>query len=210
MKTYNLSPTKKDYYRQNNNELDPNIVCKPTATIEALALAGWPLPPGKYPQPEDNLTALCLTGEAHTVMLKLDPDLQGTRPNEVWGVIAWAVNECWYPTYRPLIGPRWNWGLREVLYGITRGIPFATSTDLTKGGHVVNLVGYVTKQDEVPRVWADIDLDAITEIIIDDPYGDRTSGRYDTTKSGWNNRYPMNEWARVWRGTGVQVRKEAV
>lgn len=206
MKIYNLSPDKSNYYSQRNNELDPRITCKPTATVECLALAGWPLPRGEHAQAEDNLTALCRTGEAQTIMLALDPKLAGTPPSEVWGVIAWAVNHRWYPTYRPLIGPRWNWTLREALFGITRGIPFAASTWLTKGGHVVSIVGFDTMQETPIYDSIGLNMDSITSIIIDDPYGDRTSGVYDTNKTGWNNRYIYTEFLKVWRGIGIQIR----
>ena len=205
---FNLSPTKENYYRQNNNTVDPGVTCKPTATVEALALAGWPLPRGEMPQPEDNLTNLCRTGEAHNVMLKVDQLLQGRNPNEVWEVIAWAINENWYPTYRPLIGPRYNWSLREVLQGIVNGYPFAASTWLTKGGHVVNIVGFETGQDLSHGVQ--VETARVKQIIIDDPYGDRTSGTYDTTKSGWNNRYNIIDFWRLWRGVGIQIRPKDI
>jgi hypothetical protein len=121
VRIYNLSPTKENYYSQRNNKIDPNNTCKPTATIEALALAGWPFPQNEhYPQPEDALTALCRTGLAHAIMLQADPKANDRNPNEYWEVIAWAINDEWYPTYRPLIGPRWNWTLREVCMGLLK------------------------------------------------------------------------------------------
>jgi hypothetical protein len=207
MREYNLSPDGKNYYRQINNELSPSVTCKPTGTVEGLALSGWPLPQGKYNQAEDNLTALCRSSEGQTVLARLCPELNGnTAPNEVWQVIAWAINEQWYPTYRPLIGPRWNWGISEALYGIAHGVPFVASTHLTVGGHVVTIVGYTTDQDSIPASAHEVDLSKVKEIIIDDPYGDRTGGKYDTKKTGWNNRYPYTDFLRVWRGIGVQIR----
>ena len=205
MTTYNLSPDKRNYYSQRNNALDPGITCKPTATVEALAIAGWPVPRGDYPQAEDNLTATCRTGEAHNVMLKVGPDLQGRNPNEVWEVIAWAINDIHLPTKRPVIGPRYNWSLQEALYGITKGYPFAASTWLTKGGHVVVIVGFDTEQSDRPEKIADLDISNVKQIIIDDPYGDRTSGKYEV-KSGWNNRYSIAEFWKLWRGVGIQVK----
>jgi len=206
MKTYNLSPDKTNYYRQNNNALDPGVTCKPTATVEGLAIAGWALPKGEYPQAEDNLTALCRAGEAHNVMLAVDKNLQGSRPNEIWQVIAWAINEKWYPIDRPLIGPRWNWSIREVLYAITRGVPFVASTALTRAGHIVNVVGFETEQETPIQNSMGLDMAKITHVIIDDPYGDRTNGVYDVGKSGWNNRYTMQDFMSFWRGVGVQIR----
>lgn len=203
---YNISPDKKNYYRQNNNKLDPKITCKPTATVEALALAGWPIPHGEYAQAEDNLTELCRSKEAIAIMLDIDKNLKGTNPNEIWQVIAWAINQNWYPMDKPMIGPRWNWTLREALYGITRGIPFVASTNLTTAGHVVNIVGFITDQEDPIQNSLAIDFTKISCIIVDDPYGDRTAGKYDTKKSGWNNKYPLNDFMMFWKGVGVQIR----
>jgi len=207
MREYNLSPNKDNYYSQKNNTIDPYITCKPTATIEALAIAGWPFPKSdKYKQPEDALTALCRSERGYSIMREVDPRSKDRNPNEYWQVIAWAINEEWYPTYRPLIGPRWNWTLREALVGITRGIPFAASTSMTGGGHIVCIVGFETTQDEKLYDSISLDLAAVKTIIIDDPYGDRTSGKYDLTKSGWNNRYPLADFKQFWTGVGIQIR----
>ncbi|RPI63106.1 MAG: hypothetical protein EHM48_02990 [Planctomycetaceae bacterium] len=207
MREYNLSPTKANYYSQRNNQIDPKVTCKPTATVEALAIAGWPFPKNEqYPQPEDALTAQCRTGDAQTIMLRADPKAQGQNPNEYWEVIAWAVNALWYPKQRPLIGPRWNWTIREALHGIIRGVPFVASTKLTASGHVVNIVGFTTEQEGDVFDSISLDLGAVKEIIIDDPYGDRTSGRYNLDKTGWNNRYPIADFMKLWTGVGVQIR----
>lgn len=205
--TYNLSPSRSRYYRQLNNAIDPGNVCKPTATSECLDLAGWPIPSGAHNQPEDNLTELCRSQAGIKRMLEIDRTLNGTLPNEVWGVIEWAVNDQWFTKDRPVVGPRWDWTMLEVLFGIVTGRPFAASTWLTKGGHVVAIVGFETKQERPPKDFEDLDMESVTHIIIDDPYGDRTSGKYDTGKTGWNNRYPMAEWKKLWRGIGIQIRR---
>jgi hypothetical protein len=205
---YNLSPTKQKYYRQNNNKLDPGVTCKPTATVECLDLAGWNLPPGEFEQPEDILTELCRSYQGVKRMIELDRTLNGTMPETVWGVISWAVNDVWFPKDRPIIGPRWDWTMRDVLFGIVKGRPFAASTWLTKGGHVVSVVGFETAQEGPINSFDELDLSDVRSVIIDDPYGDRTSGTYDTARSGWNNRYPIAEWTKgIWRGIGVQIRK---
>jgi hypothetical protein len=141
-------------------------------------------------------------------MLNIDPNLRGIPPNEVWGVIKWAVNQ-WYPRQNPIIGPRWDWTLREALYGISRfRRPFATSTWLTKGGHVVMIAGYVTEQDRIPASYSEIDIDAIKQIIVDDPYGLKIIGNgYDTDKTGYHTMYSLSLWKEVWRGIGIQVRR---
>lgn len=192
MKTYNISDKNK-YYRQNNNEINPLIRCKPTATVEALDLAGWPLPYGKHKQPEDNLTEWMESN-------------YGKDSPENWDQIRMAINSHFLPGPKPVIGPHWDWDLRDALFGLTVGIPFVASTWLTKFGHVVNIVGYMTEQNEQPVNTMAVDLSKVKTIIIDDPYGDRTSGVYDTKKSGFNNHYEAMFFIKtLWRGTGIQV-----
>ena len=195
MREWNLNPTGEKYYRQNNNLIKPFIRCKPTATIEGLDLAGWPLPTGGYKQPEDNLTAMM-------------EKTYGDDSPEDWNHIRSAINDHFLPVQKPVIGPRWNWTIQEALYGITRGVPFVASTWLTKGGHVVVIVGFTSNDESTPRNPGEILLDEIETIIIDDPYGDRTSGKYDTSKSGFNNRYPAKFFIEnLWRGTGIQIKR---
>lgn len=197
MKEYNINPTGQKYYRQNNNQIKPTIRCKPTATVEGLDLADWPLPAGGYKQPEDNLTAMMET-------------TYGPNAPEEWDLIRMAVNGHFLPGPKPVIGPRWDWDIREALFGITCGKPFVCSTWLTKEGHVVNIIGFVTTDDTIPLQWKALNLDAVTEILIDDPYGDRTSGKYETSKTGHKNRYPADFFIKtLWRGTGIQIRRNA-
>jgi hypothetical protein len=193
--TFNLSKTRDTYFSQRNNVIRPTIRCKPTGTTEGLAIAGWPLPTGDYKQPEDNLTSYC-------------EKTWGIDAPEDWGKIAEAINEHFLLKDKPVIGPRWDWDLREALFGITQGIPFVASTWLTKVGHIVTLVGFEIEQAEA-KVWKDIDLAKVKNIIIDDPYGNRTSGHYGADLDGWNNKYDMNTWLTLWRSTGVQIKKRS-
>lgn len=224
MKVYDLSPTSERYYRQNGpgpgaNEIAPGVTCKPTSTIMGLDVAGWPVPGHgvagfdpklcMYKQPEDNLTALCRSPEGKAYMLANWPDLKGTPPNEVWGVIAWALMRFY--GRKTIAGPRWDYDLREALWGIARlRRPFIPSTSLSKGGHVVMIAGYVTEQDEIPANYFDLDLEKVREIIIDDPYGKHSvAAGYDVNQSGYHNRYTLAEFKNYWRGIGIQVlRKE--
>lgn len=210
MKTYDLSPTRDKYYRQTNNEIAPGVTCKPTSTVMCLDIAGWPLPIGPRKQPEDSLTELCRSTSGIKKMLEIDRSLNGTMPNEVWGVIAWVVNERWYPdeAVKPIIGPRFDWSLQEALFGITQGFPFAASTKLTEGGHVVAVVGFDTEQEEKPGAVKALDMKKVKSIIIDDPFGDRTSGEYDTAKTGYHNRYDMATWLSIWKSVGIMVRRK--
>jgi hypothetical protein len=194
MREWNLDPDSQHYYSQNNNVLKPSIRCKPTSTICGLAIQKHTLPSGGFKQPEDNLTAMMET-------------TYGKDSPEDWAFIQKAINEHFNPIEKPVIGPRWNWSIQEALFGITRGIPFIASTWLTKGGHVVTIIGFTSNDESTPLNPQEIILDEVKEIIIHDPYGDRTSGIYDKTKSGKNNRYPAEYFIQnLWRGTGIQIK----
>ena len=192
MREYNISDRNK-YYRQNNNELKPGIRCKPTATVEALDLAGLTLPSGGYKQPEDNLTDYM-------------ERVYGPDSPEDWGYINKAINDHFLPGTSAVIGPRYNWTLAEALFGLTQHIPFVASTWLTPFGHVVNIVGFITEQEEDIKDLPSLKMNAVKTIIIDDPYGDKTSGVYVTKKTGFNNKYDKTFFhLHLWRGIGIQV-----
>jgi len=195
MRIYNLSTDRKFYYSQRNNLIKPTIRCKPTGTTEGLDISGWPLPGGEYKQPEDNLTAYC-------------EKTWGADAPEDWGKIMQAVNGHFLPGDKPVIGPLWAWDLRDALFGITKGIPFVASTWLTKGGHVVVIVGFETEQEEEIESFVNLKLEQVQNVIIDDPYGNRTNGSYGADVDGWNNRYDIKTWLTLWRSTGVQIRKK--
>lgn len=193
MREWNLDPEGKHYYSQRNNQIHPTIRCKPTATMCGLELQGYTLPSGGYKQPEDNLTAM------------MESRL-GLNSPEDWPSIKLALNEYFYPKEKPVIGPRWNWDISEALFGITIGIPFIASTWLTKSGHVVTIIGFTTNDEAKPLKPKEIILSEIKEIIIHDPYGDRTSGTYSSL-SGKSNRYPAKFFIEnLWRGTGIQIK----
>jgi hypothetical protein len=217
---YDLSPSRDKYYRQNGwgpgrNEIDPGVTCKPTSVVMALDIAGWPMEPllsaFNYKQPEDCLTALCRSPEAEAYKLSVDMNLKDTPGNEVWAVIAWALTKLYGA--RVFSGPRWAWSMKEVLWGIAKlKRPFAASTWLTKGGHVVDIVGFETAQENLGEAWYDVKLGELSALIIDDPAGVRMAdGAYDQAVSGYHTHYTIEEFmARYWRGTGLQiVKKEA-
>lgn len=193
MKTYSIADASK-YYRQNNNIIKPTVRCKPTETVEGLDLAGWPLPSGLYPQPEDNLTAWM---EAN-----LGPDSP-----EDWKSIAQAINGHFLPGPKPIIGPRWDWDFREALFGIVNHVPFAMSSKLTDAGHIVGLVEFTINDDKTPSRFQDIRLEDVTEIRINDPYGKKVNGKYNTALSGFRVPFTLEEFLKIWRATGIQIRR---
>jgi hypothetical protein len=197
MREWNLDPYSLHYFSQNNNLIHPSIRCKPTSTVCGLDICGYPLPTGGYKQPEDNLTSMMET-------------TYGVDSPEDWNSIKKAINEHFYPVDKPVIGPRWDWDITEALFGITQGVPFIASTWLTKDGHVVTIIGFTYDDEATPLKQQEIVLTSVNEIIIHDPYGDRTSGIYDTSKSGKNNRYTAKVFIdTLWRGTGIQIKRKS-
>lgn len=195
MRTYDIHDDDK-YYIQTNNKRNPLIRCKPTGTAEGLDLALWDLSKieGPYKQPEDNLSYQCTLRH-------------GENSPEDWSCIKETI-DYFYGTPSIIIGPSWSWDIRQALFGITKKIPFVASTYLTKAGHVVNMTGFDTNCDETPISYEQIDIKDILSITIDDPYGNKTSGVYDLTKSGKQNKYDFDVWMqKYWRGTGIQIRR---
>ena len=186
MKEYNFSVPSK-YYRQNNNEVNPLVSCKITESIEMLDLYNHrpdKVIIGEYKQPEDNVTAY---------MIKK----YGRSSVEDWFLVAKAINEI----YGKKVCDVFMGSFQEALQKVSTGDPLAISTKLTKGGHVVGLVGFTTEQTDGGIIC----LNKVREIIINDPNGDRTSGIYDVTKSGFNNRYERDVFASLYKGYGLEV-----
>lgn len=197
MKIYSVTDDRNFYYSQRNNVLKPTIRCKNTATIEGLDIAGWrPLPGGSYAQPEDNLTDY--------IERTYGPDAP-----EDWNFVVKAVNEYFYPGQNPCSLPRWNWDVREALFGIINRIPFIASTKLTYGGHVVALLRFGTNQVSPIRRPADIDLAAVVSFGYDDPYGNiNAPNGYKSGESGFNCWMAKDKFLQVWKNTGIQIKRK--
>ena len=162
----NLSKPK-NYYKQTNNEIKPLIRCKPTATVECLDIAGYrpeQFITGKFKQPEDNLTAYL-------------EEKYGENAPEDWDKIVQGIKRFYGESICKFHG---NLTEKQILEGLDKGNPFAVSTRLTRGGHVVSVVGYEAMNEQ---------HSTLTAWIIDDPYGKWTSGVYDKEQSGYNQRY---------------------
>jgi hypothetical protein len=180
----NLSKPEK-YYRQNNNELSPMIRCKPTSTVECLDLAGWEpeqIITGNYRQPEDNLTDYI-------------EKTYGKDAPEDWTAIIKAVRHFYGQTVCKFHNEKI---LKDMLRIVEKGNPCAISTRLSQGGHVVSLVGFE----------ANTSIDDVHTVIIDDPYGNKTSGLYDTGSSGFNNKYKYKIFEALFKGYGLEVFKK--
>ena len=180
----NLSKPEK-YYRQNNNELSPLIRCKPTSTVECLDLAGWEpeqIITGDYRQPEDNLTDYI-------------EKTYGKDAPEDWTAIIKAVRHFYGQTVCRFHS---GWDLPAVMRAVSNGNPCSLSTRLTQGGHVVTFVGY--EIDEQRK--------EVTSVIINDPFGNKTSGIYDTGASGFNNKYKYKVFEALYKQFGLEVFKK--
>jgi hypothetical protein len=146
----NISAGKANY-SQRNNEVDPMNSCNVTSMVMALDYLGYEFPAGPHEQPEDNL---------HTFLT--DHELRPTVHAELsQGVNMWMGKLVTnFATNRPIMSlfDELRNDRPVVISGDFPGYPRVLAKPL---GHIVVLVG------------ADFD-DAgnITQVIIDDPYGD--------------------------------------
>ena len=169
---------------QRDNQIRPLITCNTTSMIMGLEYSGYTfpqVPPGT--QPEDALTKFLLTDKrVENYYLSIDPanariwlnNREDTRntipPNEYHAVLAYGTNiwmgkrvVTFYPQYSIL-------NIIRDLYFYQK--PCVQSSTWGNFHHIVCTVGFIAESD---RAWVseqDINLSALTHIIIDDPFGD--------------------------------------
>lgn len=156
----------KPYYSQRNNELSPGSSCNVTSMISGLVSASWPLPAGKYKQPEDNL--LEFVRNSHAVLRRwdeIDPQHKNP-PNQIHELLCLGTNLWLEPVKGPKIQLLWALGVEDVKKAIDDGGAVVMSgrfQDHRSGeiGHIVPVVGYQSD-----------DTGNVTHFIIDDPWGD--------------------------------------
>lgn len=198
------------YFTQRNNRTDPALTCNVTAMVTALAASGieFPVPPGQ--QPEDFLSFLLDSKESRLKASREYPLLQNRHPREIHRMLAWAVNDRLVG--RKVVQFSTQADLRILLWrlAVQRSACVVTGK-FTAYGHMVALVGFETTQEEVtdladPRF---LDLDRVSKVIIDDPWGDwRTAykdpngndielslGTFNTLTRDYGN--PGKKWAHI-------------
>jgi len=168
MKVVNNSDGKA-YYSQRNNELNPGSSCNVTSMVSGLVSAGWPLPAGKFKQPEDNLLDFILSSPAVQKRWDAIDPKHKTPPNQIHELLCLGTN-LWVEHLRgPEILLIWQLSLVDIRDAINQGGAVVVSgrfQDERSGeiGHIVAAVGYQADDDG-----------KVTHVILDDPWGDYES-----------------------------------
>ncbi len=156
----------KAYYSQRNNKIDPSGACNVTAMVQALVTAGWPLPKGEHKQPEDNLILFIRNDkEILREWKKIDP--KGKYPPNQWHALLCLGTNRWL-IENGVIGKRLIEFKTDVSLADFKDVIFKGGAAVFSGrfktptgtiGHIVAGVGVIASED-------------MTNIIIDDPWGD--------------------------------------
>ncbi len=188
----NISEGKK-YLTQRDNKIRPFATCNTTSIIMALVYSGQELPPKVHEedQYEDILTAFLQTNEeVAKYYAKIDPvnyrewvtspsSLKVIPPNEYHAVLAFGTN-LWLG--RRAVSFSTSTPVNKIIFSLLQGKAVVLSGKWAGLKHIVCAVGFTTQQQDIDSVTSpqDIDLSLISDIIIDDPFGDYTS-KYQNT-----------------------------
>lgn len=202
------------YYTQRNNRFYPYGTCNTTSMIQALEASGIPFDYPEGVQPEDHLTQILDTKEAWDIMKARHPWAVpgGFAPRHVHAMLDWAVNEKLVG--QKIVEFRTNVSIKEILLSILRFHAVVVGGRFTKYGHIVSVVGFDTTQKNLtPESSAEeINLEQVSHIIIDDPYGNFHTGykdvngndtlytvqQFDWVVKNYNN--PNKKWAHIFGG----------
>jgi len=175
-KEYNFS-TDINYHTQRNNKKIPLRACNTTSAIMAMKQAGieYTVLPGM--QDEDYLTMLLETEEAYELQANFYAWSVGIyRPQEVHGILEWGINKL---AGKKVDRFKTNASIEELIFFLIRGrgIMLSGTFDLPNGKelhHIVSLAGFKSSQPGIlsSQTSGSIDISSISEVIIDDPYGD--------------------------------------
>jgi hypothetical protein len=181
--TYNPSKPA-DYYSQLNNTKYPLSSCFATSDVNMLITAGltdWLKKVPQGMQPEDWITSLFDLPEVDAESKRLGVPTDSDR---LW----YSMHE--FVLNRYVVGPEllpspyvfaaYNWPIDKIIWKIIQRKPVVCGGKFTKSGHMVCAVGVVTQQLDILRITGprDIDMKAVQDIIVDDPYGNYFSHGY--------------------------------
>jgi len=163
------------YHTQLNNKFFPTGTCNTTSAINALFASKIDFSYPEDLQPEDYLTRILDSDEAWEKMRREHSWAirDGFAPRHVHRMLEWAINE-------KLVDKRVDLFLESlpfqsiIFHVAVRRQAVVLSGAFTAYGHIVTLVGLETEQSDIEQVQdpAEINLDAIDSLIVDDPYGD--------------------------------------
>jgi hypothetical protein len=175
--TINLS-TGKPYFSQRNNADKPLESCNVTACISALRCIEQPyVIPGTI-QDEDYLASITDTPEMIKVRDSLGTWAKSYLPRLVFAVLVASVNKL---AGKKVAIFKDKLTVKDLIWGLYNKKSYVLSTIFTSSGHIVTIVGFVTKQLNI-RSISEIDENLIEGFIIDDPYGNPFTNYKD--KSG--------------------------
>lgn len=203
----NLSKPK-DYHTQRNNKFHPLSTCNVTATVNALLASGYDLDFCEG-QPEDCLFERLESKSAQAYMAKhyewaVKAQLQ-TR--FVHQMLVWSVEQLM--NEKGIVEFKTDATMIEILSNILNGGAVNMSGQFTSSGHIVTIVGFETKQNQIF-----FGLDNVETIIVDDSYGNfhtayeikngndikfSLAGLNGLTKTPWNYR---KKWAHLFKKVG--------
>ncbi len=183
--------TGKPCHTQINNKRVPTRACNTTSFVMFLLDNGVRLPSTGGEQEEDVLTGITESPEAYKAMRRLapwafSPFRTGSPtypPRQVHVMLDWAM-ERWIGRKVSIF--RTDVSLAELVLELVRGRAMVINGKFTPGGHVVELVGLLSRQDDLgsARREKDVDVRAIEWWRIDDPYGNYHTGYEDPKGNG--------------------------
>ncbi len=172
-----------DYHTQINNRIIPFQSCGPTSAIMALLARGisFEYDAEKYPDPADALTMLLLSEKARTFMHEQFPWAEGAGliPQNLSVCLKWGIDRFVGKTVDHFTT---RGTLQDIIWHLCHGRPLIMSGSFTASGHFLTVMGFETLQHQYDLLTIDdIDMDAIVNLVIDDPYGDYHTG-YDSKR----------------------------
>ena len=184
-----------DYHSQRNNLLLPLETCGATAAVMALKASGWPVPPGaRGAQPEDLLTAIMMSPEGYARREAIPGTWADTiEPYRIHVVLEWAINK-WIG--KPVDTFTERGELQDMVWRILHRRATVVNGLFDRYDHQVAVVGFTSTQHEYEiHTPGHVDLSRITDIIIDDPYGDYRTGYSEA--NGNDVRLPLDEFKAI-------------
>ena len=186
-----------DYHTQIDNKYVPLTSCNTTSFGMALVNSGIKVP--NIPegmQLEDYFTKFLRSKEAYDYQKKYHSwSVKDWAPQEVHAVLSWAINK--------LVGKKVTEfhntiDTRILLFKLLQDKSSVLSGKFNGLGHIVCLSGFVTTQQNIRKIKShkEIDLEKVTQFIIDDPYGNYKDN-YKDHYNGNNIYMPKEDWLKI-------------
>ena len=186
-----------DYHSQRNNEVLPLTSCGATAAVMALKASGWPVPSPRGVQPEDHLTGILLSPEAVERREAIPGEwADDIPPNQIHVVLSWGIDK-WMR--RVAVRFTESGTLRDVVERLYHRTALVMNGLFAGLDHNIAVVGFDSEQEE-HEFRGGIDLDRVTDIIIDDPWGDYHTDYWD--RNGNDIRIELEEFDRITHKSG--------